>query len=415
MFQPLPLYIGLRYTRAKRRNHFISFISFISVFGIALGITVIITVLSVMNGFQTEVRDRILGMTSHAMVTELSGQLRDWQDLARQLDENVEVTASAPFVEGQAMMIAGPRVSGVQIRGVLPAEEPKVSSVDQDMVDGKLTDLTEGDYHIALGQELANYLGVLAGDKVTVVTPQATVTPAGILPKLRRFTVTGIYAVGMSEYDRNTAVINIQDASKLFQLDGEVSGLRLKLDDLFQAPRIARQLNSELGGEYWVRDWSQQHANFFRAVQMEKTIMFIIMTLIVAVAAFNIVSTLVMVVTDKQADIAILRTLGLTPGRIMAIFMIQGTIIGLAGTLLGVLGGVSLALNLEVIVAGLEQLLGMKFLSPDVYYISELPSDLQVYDVMLVGVIAFLLTVVATIYPAWRAARTQPAEALRYE
>ncbi|MGI8740389.1 MAG: lipoprotein-releasing ABC transporter permease subunit [Gammaproteobacteria bacterium] len=415
MFRPLELYIGLRYTRAKRRNHFISFISLVSMLGVALGIIVMITVLSVMNGFQTEVRDRILGMASHATITGFNGQLNNWRQLEKRVAGQTEVAGDAPYVEGQAMLVNGQQVSGALLRGVLPAEEPDVSEVSKHMKYGELADLKAGEYGIALGSELAAILGADPGGKVTVVTPEATVTPAGILPRLRRFTVTGIFEVGMQEYDRTAAFIHIADAATLFDLpEGAVSGLRLKLKDLFRAPIVSRELAQNLGGAYWVSDWTREHVNFFRAVQMEKTIMFIIMLLIVAVAAFNIVSTLVMLVTDKQADIAILRTLGITPRQVMAIFIIQGTIIGLVGTGLGVLGGTCLALNLESLVGWLEQSLGMQFLAPDVYYISELPSDVQFPDVLRISVSAFVLSVIATIYPAWRAARTQPAAALHY-
>ncbi|MBA2409163.1 MAG: lipoprotein-releasing ABC transporter permease subunit [Gammaproteobacteria bacterium] len=416
MFRPLELYIGLRYTRAKRRNHFISFISLVSMLGVALGIIVMITVLSVMNGFQTEVRDRILGMASHATITGFNGQLKDWRTLEKRVAGQTEVAGDAPYVEGQAMLVNGQQVSGALLRGVLPAEEPDVSEVGEHMKYGELADLKAGEYGIVLGRELAAILGADPGGKVTVVTPEASVTPAGILPRLRRFTVTGIFEVGMQEYDSSAAFIHIADAATLFDLpDGAVSGLRLKLKDLFRAPAVNRELAQNLGGAYWVSDWTREHVNFFRAVQMEKTIMFIIMLLIVAVAAFNIVSTLVMLVTDKRADIAILRTLGITPRQVMAIFIIQGTIIGLVGTGLGVLGGTSLALNLESLVGWLEQLLDMQFLAPDVYYISELPSDVQFPDVLRISVAAFVLSVIATIYPAWRAARTQPAAALHYE
>lgn len=415
MFRPLELYIGLRYTRAKRRNHFISFISLISILGVALGITVLITVLSVMNGFQEEVRDRILGMASHATISELDGSLDDWSKLARRVADHPEVVGVAPYVQGQAMLVNGKEVSGTLLRGVLPSEEPQVSDVNEHMVFGELDALDPGEYGIILGSELAASLAVAPGDKVTAITPEANVTPAGMLPRLRRFEVVGLFEVGMYEYDRGTAIIHVEDAARLFHLDGAVSGLRLKLEDLFRAPSVTRNLVGELEGRYWVSDWTRQHANFFRAVNTEKIMMFIILSLIVAVAAFNIVSTLVMVVTDKQADIAILRTLGLTPSRVMLIFIIQGTLIGLFGTMLGIAGGVALALNVENLVPLIEQLLGMEFLPAEVYYISDLPSDLHLEDVVTIAMIAFVLTVIATLYPAWRAAKTQPAEALRYE
>ncbi len=415
MFRPIELYIGLRYTRAKRRNHFISFISLISILGVAVGITVLITVLSVMNGFEKEVRERILGMASHVTVSGYDGKLSNWAELANRVSGNPEVMGSAPYVQGQAMMANGKRVSGALIRGIIPSEESQVSDVGEHMIVGEMESLLPGQYGIVLGVELANVLGVIPGDKVIVVTPKATVTPAGILPKLRRFTVTGLFEVGMSEYDRGIGIVNIEDAARLFQLGDKVSGLRLKLNDLFRAPSITTILMKEFGIDYWISDWTRQHANYFKAVRTEKTMMLIILMLIVAVAAFNIVSTLIMLVTDKQADIAILRTLGVTPAKVMLIFIIQGTIIGIFGTALGVTGGILLALNVENIVPALESLLGMKFLSPEVYYISDLPSDLHMEDVFRIGLAAFSLTILATLYPAWRAARTQPAEALRYE
>jgi lipoprotein-releasing system permease protein len=415
MFRPLELFIGLRYTRAKRRNHFISFISLISILGISLGITVLITVLSVMNGFEKELRERILQMTSHATISGLDGRLENWPSLAQHLKSNREILDSAPYVQGQAMLVNGRDVSGALIRGVDPNLEQHVAEVAEHMEAGHWDGLEAGAYHIVIGSELAETLGARLGDKITLITPQATVTPAGVLPRLRRFEIVGVFKVGMSEYDRSVAFIHIEDAAKLFETGTAVSGLRLKLRDLLKAPFVAKRLETELQGRYWISDWTQQNANFFRAVAIEKTMMFIILMLIVAVAAFNIVSTLVMVVTDKQADIAILRTLGLTPGRVMGVFMVQGSTIGIFGTLLGVTGGVLLALNLQEMVQWLEHLLGIKFLSPDVYYISELPSDLQIRDVVRIAALALSLSFAATIYPAWRASRTQPAEALRYE
>ncbi len=415
MYLPLEMHIGLRYTRSKRRNHFISFISAASMAGIFLGVAALIVVLSVMNGFEKELRERILGMASHATVSELSGRLSDWPAVARRLEDMPHVLAVAPYVQVEAMLTNGRMVSGALTRGVLPELEDEVADVGQHMKQGSLAALRPGGFGIVLGAELARALGVGVGDKVTVITPQAGVTPAGILPRLRRFTVVGVFEVGMYEYDRATAFIHLRDAQRLYRMGSEVSGRRLKLEDMFRAPRIAREIERRLGGDYWVTDWTRRHANFFRAVKTEKRVMFIILLLIVAVAAFNIVSTMVMVVTDKQADIAILRTLGMTPGRIMAIFMIQGSVIGLLGTLLGVAGGVALALNVETIVPAIERLFQTQFLPADVYYISELPSDLHAADVWRIGLVAFLISVLATLYPAWRAARTQPAEALRYE
>ena len=415
MFKPLVLYIGLRYTRAKRRTQFISFITLTSVLGIALGVTALITVLSVMNGFEAELRERILGMTAHATVTGKYGQLDDWQTLDQKLKGMPHVEGAAPFITGQVMINADRRVSGTMLNGILPEYESKVSEVATKMKSGQLTDLVAGEYGIVLGLELANYLGVTNGDKITVISPQVNSTPAGIVPRMRRFTVVGIFQVGMYEYDRNMALINIDDAAKLFRMDDSISGLRIKLDDLFNAPKITHALAKALYGDYQVSDWTLAHNNFFKAIQTEKRVMFIILLLIVAVAAFNIVSTLVMVVTDKRGDIAILKTQGLTSGAVMGIFMVLGSIIGVVGTVLGVLGGVLLALNVETIVPAIEKLLQVQFMAADVYYISELPSKLVWSDVYSIAGMAFFLSLLATIYPAWQASRINPAEVLRYE
>nr|ADB12524.1 permease protein LolE [uncultured bacterium 9F08] len=415
MYRPLQLFIGLRYTRAKRRNHFISFISLTSMLGIALGVTALITVLSVMNGFETELRQRILGMTSHATISGYGQPLTRWQGLSDIADTHPEVLGSAPYIQKEGMLVHGQEVNGSILRGILPQQEPKVSSVGEDMLHGSLDDLQAGEFRIILGVDLARILGVMPGDKVTLVTPSANVTPAGVMPRMKRFTVSGIFEVGMYEYDSAMALIHLDDARRLFRMDDAVTGLRLKLDDMFRAPLVSRELAERLPGIYQVRDWTQYHANFFRAIKTEKTVMFVILLLIVAVAAFNIVSTLVMVVTDKTTDIAILRTLGATPRSILGIFMVQGTVIGFIGTVLGLAGGVALALNVETIVPAIEQLLGQKFLPADVYYISDLPSELHWDDVAKITAVSFLISVVATIYPALRASRTQPAESLRYE
>ena len=415
MRNPYELYAGLRYTRAKRRNHFISFISLASMLGIAIGVTALITVLSVMNGFEKELRVRILGMASHATISALRGGLEDWQGVAKLADNNPQIEALAPYIEGEGMVKAGSDLTGTLLRGVLPEEEEKVSEIAQKMQVGKLSDLKAGDYKIVLGKELATTLGVDVGDKVDLMIPQASVTPAGVLPRFRRFTVSGVFSVGMYEFDRGLVLIHLADAQALYRMGTEVTGVRLKLYDLFKAPQVSRELAGDLPGIYYVSDWTRQHANFFRAVRTEKMVMFIILSLIVGVAAFNIVSTLVMVVQDKQADIAILRTLGATPRSIMAIFMVQGSIIGIVGTALGVVGGVALALNVPVLVPLLEQLTNQQFLSPDVYYISDLPSDLKLSDVLRIGALSLTLGLLSTLYPAYRASRTQPAEALRYE
>ena len=415
MFRPLPVFIGLRYTRARRRNHFISFNSMISMLGIAVGVAALITVISVMNGFEKELRQRILGVVSHATVVVPGGTLRDWRAVLDIVSNHEEVVAAAPYIRGEGMLSHGGRVAGSVLRGVLPADEGRVSDLDRKMIVGRLDQLQAGRFNIVLGRDLALALGVNVGDRVTLIIPQANVTPVGVVPRMKRFTVTGIFSVGMYEYDSAFALLHLEDAARLFRLGDGVSGLRLRLQDMFQAPLLAQRLNRELPLGYEVRDWTRQHVNFFRAVKMEKTVMFLILMLIVGVAAFNLVSTLVMMVTDKHGDIAILRTLGTSPAGIMAVFIIQGGVIGLVGVILGVLGGVSLAQNIDVVVPAIEQMLGMKFLAPDVYYISDLPSDMRWRDVWQIGGIALLLCLMATLYPAWRAARIQPAEALRYE
>jgi lipoprotein-releasing system permease protein len=415
MFKPIELYIGLRYTRAKRRNHFISFISVISILGIMLGVAALIVVLSVMNGFHKEVRERILGMASHATVSGVSGELIDWRDVLTEAGQFPHVIGKAPYVEGQGMLISGQKVSGVLLRGIQPELEGEVSTVISAINKGSIDDLTPGGYGIILGRELALVLGVGVGEKVTLVTPQVNVTPAGIMPRLKRFDVVAVFEVGMGDYDRGVAILHIDDAAKLMRLKDAVTGVRLKLDDLYLAPEVSRELALKMGGYYRISDWTMQHRNFFAALQTEKRMMAIILSLIVAVAAFNIVSTMVMVVTDKQSEIAILRTLGASPGTVMGIFMVQGSTLGVVGNLLGVLFGLNLAFNVEEIVSRFEEMLGTKVLDPSIYYISQLPSDPQVGDIVFIGVSAFAITLLATLYPAWRASRTQPAEALRYE
>lgn len=412
---PLELFIGLRYTRAKRRNHFISFISLISMLGIALGVMALIVVLAVMNGFEKELRERILGMVSHVTVTSFDNRLQDWQALNKRVLTNPAVIGSAPYVEAEAMLSNLSSVSGAIVRGIDPAFEPDVSEIHQHMTFGKLSDLVPGDYGIILGTGLANTLDVVPGDRVTMITPQSTASPIGFLPRLRRFKIVGLFEIGVYEYDRSTAIIHSSDASRLFQLDGAVTGLRLKLNDMDAAPRVRSELRDQIGFEYWVSDWTLRHSNYFKAVRTEKTVMFIILSLIVAVAAFNIVSTLVMVVTDKQSDIAILRTIGVSPGSIMWIFMVQGTLIGLVGTLCGLVGGVLLASYIDVIIPALEQFFQTQFLPRGVYPITELPSDLRQADVIKISLLSFIISIVATLYPALKAAQTRPAEALRYE
>ena len=414
MFRPLELFIGLRYTRAKRRNHFISFISLVSILGIAVGVTALITVISVMNGFEQELKNRILGMVAHATIEGVDETVRDWPEAMKLAYANKHVLGAAPYVERQAML-QGARVSGAILRGVVPDLEPKVSEVDRRMVQGHLTDLEPGRFGIVLGKELAMTLGVGVGDLVTVYAPEFSATPIGAIPRTKRFNVVGIFEVGMQEYDSGLAVVHMQDAETLYRLDGP-TGIRLRLDDMFQAYPIGKDLARALGSQYYrITDWMQGHSNFFKAVAMEKKVMFLILSLIVAVAAFNLVSTLVMLVQDKQADIAILRTLGQSPRSIMGTFMVQGVLVGTLGIALGVLFGVLLSLNLSAIVHWIERTFHVTFLSPDVYYISDLPSDLHWSDVIWIAVTAFVFCTLATLYPARRAAKTEPAAALRYE
>ncbi|HET9679353.1 MAG TPA: lipoprotein-releasing ABC transporter permease subunit [Gammaproteobacteria bacterium] len=415
MFNPVELYIGLRYLRAKRRNHFISVISLISVSGIALGVMALIVVLSVMNGFQTELRSRILSMTSHATVTGFDGTLRDWEPIKQQVLEHPRVVGAAPYVEGRGMLTHSGSMSGVMLRGILPEQASAVSDIGENIIAGSLGALDAGEYGIVLGQELAYALGVGVGDSVILMIAQGTVTPAGFMPRLRRFDVVGIFKVGMYEYDRNMAIVHMDDAARMFLMGDAISGVRMRLDDMFNAPQVTYELSRSISGPLYFSDWTRSHANFFRAIQTEKTVMFVILTLIVAVAAFNIISTLVMVVTDKQADIAILRTLGLSPRSVMVVFMVQGLVIGLIGTIVGVTFGVLIAANVESIVNWLEQIFQTDFLPASVYYISSLPSEMQLSDVVTIGLVAFVMTFLSTLYPSWRAARTQPAEALRYE
>ena len=409
------LFIGLRYTRAKRRNHFISFISLISMCGIALGVAALIVVLSVMNGFQKELRTRILGVASHVQISGPGGELAAWQQAADQAAQHPQVRAAAPYVAAQGMLSFDQTVRGALVRGILPDAEENVADFNQYMRGGSMQVLKPGEFGIVLGAELARALQVFIGDKVTLIAPQGLVTPAAILPRLKQFKVVGLFEAGMYEYDSGLALVHLADAQALYRMEDRVSGVRLKLDDLFAAPRVARELLSRVDGDVRIADWTRSHANFFRAVQIEKNVMFIILLLIVAVAAFNIVSTMVMAVTDKESDIAILRTLGASPRSIMQVFIVQGALIGVIGLALGLAGGIALALNIDVVVPAIERLFNTQFLAKEVYYISELPSDLQWRDVGVITAVSFVLTLLATLYPSWRASRVNPAEALRYE
>jgi len=413
--QSFELFVGLRYTRAKRRNHFISFISLISMLGIALGVAALIVVLSVMNGFQTELRTRILGVAAHIEISGEGDRLSAWPQIAELAKRHQEVRGAAPYIMAQGLLSFDQAVHGAMMRGILPEQENQVADIGEHMKMGSLENLKPGEFGIVLGVEIARALRVSQGDKVVLIAPQGQVTPAGVMPRMKQFTVVGIFEVGMYEYDNGLALMHLNDAATLYRMGEKVTGVRLKLDELFAAPRVARELNASLPAGTYAGDWTRAHANFFRAIQIEKNVMFIILLLIVAVAAFNIVSTLVMAVTDKQADIAILRTLGASPASIMKIFIVQGALIGVIGTFIGVAGGVLLALNIDVVVPAIEHALGIQFLAKDVYYISELPSELQWRDVGVIAAVSFVLTLLATLYPSWRASRTNPAEALRYE
>jgi lipoprotein-releasing system permease protein len=413
--RPYELLIGLRYTRAKRRNHFISFISMISMLGIALGVAALIIVLSVMNGFQKEIRARILGITPHLQVTSEAGQVSTWQPILDLVSANPEVQGASPYVNGQGMLSLEENVQGVMVRGILPEGENKLTGLGEKMKAGKLTELRAGEFGIVLGSDLARSLGTHVGDNILLITPQGQITPAGMIPRLKQFHVVGIFEIGMSPYDNSLALIHLNDAQKLYRMGDAVSGISARLKDLDRAQRVSLELESKLPRNLYATDWTRQNANYFRAVQMEKKMMFIILSLIVAVAAFNIVSTLVMAVTDKQADIAILRTLGASPSSIMKIFMVQGVLIGLVGAVIGVISGVIIALNIGSIVPFIEHVFGVQFLAKDVYFITDLPSDLQRSDVIVVAAFSFVISLIATLYPSWRASKIQPAEALRYE
>lgn len=415
MFRPFFLFVGARYTNFKKRDHFITFISIVSMLGIAIGVMVLITVLSVMNGFTKEIRGRILSITPHIMVTAGFGQsLQDWQGLSEQLLKHKDVKAAGPYVDGQGMLTSGKEVRGVVLKGIDPNVIEGVFPIRHTLKAGSIDALKPGQFGIVLGSYLAKLLHVSVGDTVTLIVPDVTVSLAGATPRLKRLTVVGIFEVGYV-YDSGFAFINIEDAAKIFKLQNGVTGVQLKLDDPFAAPRVARELYTELDGFYPVVDWTMLNSAYFSAVKMEKTMMFFTLIMILAIAVFNLISTLVMVVTDKRADIGVLRALGASNRDIMSIFICQGAIIGLMGTLLGVAAGVGLSLKVTALVSAIEHAFSVKFLSADVYYLSFLPSHLQYNDVILIAISAMVLSLLATIHPAWRAANVQPAEALRNE
>ncbi len=413
MFKPIPVAIGLRYLRAKRRNGFISFISLASILGIALGVTALITTLAVMSGFQREIRDRMLQMAAHATVSGYGDPMQDWRHAVGEALSDKRVAGAAPYIETEALL-RGARNQPAIIRAVIPEEENKVSVLGEKMVAGELSELQPGSFNIVLGKELALWLGVGVGDSV-IVTTDFQATPMGAIPQLKRFKVSGMFEAGYNEFDKGLAVVNLKDAQRLLRMGEGVTGVRLRLHDMDLSWDVARGLAERLRGPYRVSDWTSDNANMFRALKMEKTVMAILLSLLIAMGAFNLVSSQVMLVTDKQADIAIMRTLGLAPRGVMQIFMVQGTLIGVIGTLAGVVGGILLTLNLEHILRGIESLFGIVVLPEDVYYITGLPTDLQAGDVTTIACVALAMAFVATLYPAWRAARTAPAEALRYE
>ncbi|MEE2803463.1 MAG: lipoprotein-releasing ABC transporter permease subunit [Pseudomonadota bacterium] len=415
MIRPLELQIGLRYTRARRENRFISFISFISIFGIVIGVWALITVLSIMNGFERELRERILAVASHITITGETGQLANWQEVADQVGNLDDVIGYAPFILGQGMVVKGGTVSGALIRGISPVPESTVSTVTQSMVSGEIDSLTSRSWNIVIGANLASKLGVAVGDKVTLVAPKGQLTPAGLLPRLKRFRVSGVFELGMYEYDSVLTLIHIDDAARLLRMQGQVSGLRLKLNDVYDAPLVREQLAYVMGAGNDVTDWTREHRNLFRALKIERRVMFIILLLIVAVAGFNIVSTLIMVVADKQADIAILRTLGISPLSVMGIFVVQGVTIGLIGTVVGAALGIVTSINIETLVPWLENLFNTEFFPSSIYVITDFPAEMRWSDVSLITTVSFGISLIATLYPAWRASRTQPAQALRYE
>lgn len=406
-------FLGLRYLRASSKRGFVSLIAGIAILGLSLGVAVLIVVLSVMNGFQEELRTRILSVTAHATISGLEGRIADWRPQLEKLEHFPGIVAAAPYIEQQAMMTRGAKSAGVLMQGLLPDEERRVADLSPHLSSGHLSDLQPGAYRVILGKDLAEALDARVGDRVVLMVPEGDVTPIGVLPRMRAFHVAGILSVGMYEYDRRIALVAMQDAATLLRMGGDVTGIRLNVDDMYAAPRIVRAAATALGGNVLVNDWTNQHVNFFRSIEMTKHMLFVLLSLVVAVAAFNIVSTMVMVVKDKRRDIAILRTFGSSPGSILSVFVVQGSLVGFLGIAGGLLLGVLIAVNLQDLVHGLERILGFKFLDARVYFMSDLPAHVQIRDLLQICAVAFVLACVSTLYPAWRAARLLPAESLR--
>lgn len=414
MFRPFFAFIGSRYTKAKRKNHFISFISLSSMLGIALGVMVLITVLSVMNGFGKEIRTKLLSVAPHITVRQLAGNLTNWQPIIDKLQQDLAISGVAPYILSHGMLADAGNIQPVLIRGIEPNKVNAVYPLEKNIIYGELTGLTAGNFGVILGIDLARILGVKIGNKITVIVPETTVTITGIMPRLKTFKVVGIFNSG-TDYDNHNIFINLVDAAKMLRMDDGITGLQLRISDELAAPKISKQLAKMLGNNYWISDWTDEYSNFFQAVKMEKTVMTLILLLIIAVAAFNLVSSLVMIVTDKRADIAIMRAMGATRTEIIGIFVVQGMIIGIIGTSVGVILGILLATNVTALVEMLQQALKVKFIAEDVYFIGYLPAVIDKVDVIMISIFALVMSLLATFYPAWQAANIHPAEALRYE